>query len=159
MATAVTAIALGAASFGGYPGHSRRTAIGIGPLFRTLPYALSSGIAVTAGSLKAWLPPQRVAVVDDDGIMSEPWYRFFQYVANVRLGGPTGGSVKDLSATLSVVKSQAVAASASTVALAAQTSTNAEALEAVRQVAVQNSLAGAAQIPVVNRSGVRLLIE
>lgn len=41
-------------------------------------------------TLKAWLPAQRIPVLDPDGTMSRPWYLFFQYLANQRLGGPNG---------------------------------------------------------------------
>lgn len=154
MATAVTAIRLGTRVSGGVASANRRavTAITAGVFATASPYRANQNInQQTDVNLKAWLPPQRVRLVGADGLMSWEWYRFFQYVAEKRLGGPTAPSIMDLSSNVIAAKSDAATANANTAALAVQTQTNAEALEVTRQVVVNNNLPGAVQIPPVDR--------
>lgn len=154
MATAVTAVLLGTRVSGGVATANRRavTAITSGVYAAGAPYKANQNIdQETDVNLKAWLPPQRVRLVGPDGLMTWEWYRFFQYVANKRLGGPVAPSITDLSTNVIAAKTDAATANANTAALAVQTKTNAEALEVTRQVVVNNSLAGAAQIPPVDR--------
>jgi hypothetical protein len=153
MASATTAVRLGARVAGGTASAARTAmvALSAGVFCSGTPYAASSNIDAEADSnLKSWLPPQRVPVVAANGLMSVPWYRFFQYVAEKRLGGASAPSLPDVSANVVAAKQEAVAANAATATVAAQVKTNAESLEVVRQVAVNNNLSGAAQIPSVD---------
>lgn len=99
-------------------------------------------------SIKAWLPPPRVAVVDTkSGLMTPEWYRFFRYIAEDRLGGASAPSIGDVENTVTAAQS---AVTQNIVAISAVTeavNTNAQSLQTTIQVAQQNSLAGANQIP------------
>lgn len=103
-------------------------------------------------NLRSWLPPPRHpwGYVVGDKVMVDPiWYRFFQYVAEVRLGGIGGANVGDVVATVEAVQAESVAQAATVASVSTQTQANAEALEATVQVSVNNGLAGALQIPPV----------
>ena len=103
-------------------------------------------------NLRAWLPTPGQPVVDAVGRMTPPWYRFFAYVAETRLGGITGPSVPDVAAGVATAITTSTAESGRIGALAAQSQTNAEALSVVVQVAQNNGLVGADQIPPVSRN-------
>jgi hypothetical protein len=130
--------------------------VNAGVLCTASPYAASGGInAMPLDNLKSWLPPQRVPVVDPrTGLMSVPWYKFFSFVAEVKLGGASAPTVTDLASNVVDVKTEAVAANATAAAVATQAAANAVALEATKQVVVNNSLTGSTQIPPVTLGNV-----
>lgn len=108
----------------------------------------------------SWLPAAGVPIgwVTVDGkrlpvhIDVHSWYRFLNTVAEVKLGGFSGNTVPDVVAAVETTQTAAVSASRLVAAVASQTQTNAEALDAARQVIVNNSLTGASQIPAVQLS-------
>lgn len=112
----------------------------------------ASGAGITNESqygAKSWLPPARVAVVDKDGIMTPAWYRFFDYLANQRLGGPRAPAISDLETTI-VGTQQTVTVTVGNVdALGQQAQANALALQATVEVSQNSALPGADQIPPV----------
>ena len=123
-----------------------------------VPIRMVSGLWSTAGitasanleNLQAWLPPQRQPVAYQQGnqFFCDPaWYRFFEFVANVKLGGQSGPTLPDVAATVTETQATAAAASATVTEIAQQTTANAEALAATVQVAVDNDLTGWEQIP------------
>ena len=112
-------------------------------------------VAVTEQvNLRQWLPPIRQPVVVADGkggmVMDATWYRFFDHVANVRLGGADAPSVPDLVASAIETQATVATTSASLATVATQTQTNAEVLAVVSEVASVNALTGADQIPPVS---------
>lgn len=152
MASATTVVYLGSPV--GTTASASRTAttiISVGVLCTGAPYASSDNINTEqTTNLKSWLPSQRVPLVDAKGLMTLPWYKFFEFVANIKLGGPAAPTVTDLSANVVSVKADAVAANVAAAAVATQAASNAIALEATKQVVVNNSLPGSAQIPPVS---------
>jgi len=102
-------------------------------------------------SLKTWLPHRTVPVVGSDGTMNDEWYRFFNYVANTKLGGASSATLPDIAATVTEAQVNATTAATTVAGVTQQVANNAEALSAVREVAVNNSLSGATQIPSVQR--------
>lgn len=156
MASATTTISLGAYTASAAT-VARTATVGVsaGVLCTAAPYAASSNInSASLDNLKSWLPPQRVPVVDKNGLMTVPWYKFFSFVADVKLGGASAPTVTDLASNVISVKTDAVAANATAAAVATQAAANAVALEATKQVVVNNSLAGSAQIPPVTLGNV-----
>jgi len=117
------------------------------------PFAGGSGLIGTQSLLRTRLPSAQVpigAMADGSPIYMNPtWYRFFDFIANVQLGGPQGPSVTDLSTTVVSTRSDAIQAQQSVSALTQQTVANAQALGAVVQVTQTSSLPGASQIPPV----------
>lgn len=156
MASASTEISLGVfTSTSASSARSASIVVSVGALCTAAPYAASDGInTAQLTNLKSWLPSQRVPLVDKNGLMSLPWYKFFEFVANIKLGGPAAPTVTDLSNNVISVKADAVAANATAAAVATQTAANAIALEATKQVVVNNSLAGSTQIPPVTLGNV-----
>lgn len=77
------------------------------------------------------------------------WYRFFNTVANVKLGGINGATVPDVASTVTATIETAAAAEAQVAAVTQQVQTNAEAAYVMRNVIKQASLAGSDQIPEV----------
>lgn len=96
--------------------------------------------------LKAWLPPPRVKLVDDNGLMRPEWYRFFRYIAEDRLGGANGPSVPDVASSLGDVQSAVTTNVGAVNVVAAAVNTNAGVLQSTVEVTKQNSLAGSDQI-------------
>lgn len=114
-----------------------------------------TGIQDEAENLKAWLPPQRQPIAYQQNGMwycDPTWYRFFQYVAEIKLGGANGPTLTSVAESATSTAETAAAAQTQVSALTQQSQTNAEALAAVRQVAQDNSLSGAEQIPPVQLS-------
>lgn len=103
-------------------------------------------------NLKAWLPSRHIKVLNVDGTMSDPWYRFFHYLANIKLGGPNSATLPDIETTVTTAQSQAATVAATTAGLTQQVAQNAESLAATVEVAESNALAGATQIPRVQRT-------
>lgn len=106
----------------------------------------------TRGAL-TWLPSesQPLGFVNKDGsVRINPyWYRFFNTVANVKLGGINGATVPDVASTVTATIETAAAAEAQVAAVTQQVQTNAEAAYVMRNVIKQASLAGSDQIPEV----------
>ena len=98
------------------------------------------------GQLKAWLPPQRVKLVDDQGFMRPEWYRFFRYIAEDRLGGATGPSVPDVASSLTDVQSAVTTSVSAVNVVSAAVNTNASVLQSTVEVTQRNGLAGSDQL-------------
>lgn len=121
----------------------------------------ASGVSASAdlANLRAWLPPQRTpfAWVTVGGqrlpvyIDATTWYRFFQFVADVRLGGADGATIPDIVAAVVSSLSQSATTAAVASITAQQTQANAEALAATVQVVQTASLPGSTQIPPVQQ--------
>lgn len=112
--------------------------------------------AANLENLRSLLPAQRTPFATNskgEKFNVEPhWYKFFDYLVNQYLGGLTQPTVADIVAALETTMTQATTASQTTALLQQQTQTNAEALSAVVQVANNNALTGAEQIPRVSLS-------
>ena len=108
--------------------------------------------ADTRGAL-TWLPRESepLGIVNKDGTVriSPYWYRFFNTVANVKLGGIEGATVPDVASTVTATIEIAAAAEAQSASVAQQVQTNAEAAYVMRNVIKQAALAGSDQIPEV----------
>ena len=106
----------------------------------------------TRGAL-TWLPRESEPlgrVNKDGGVTISPyWYRFFNTVANVKLGGIEGATVPDVASTVTATIEIAAAAEAQSASVAQQVQTNAEAAYVMRNVIKQAALAGSDQIPEV----------
>jgi hypothetical protein len=106
-------------------------------------------------NLRSLLPSQRhpFGFVDGKPVYVEAaWYRFMDYLVNTFLGGPGSPTMADVIAAIEAAL-EAQATQTQTLALiAAQSQTNAEALAAVVQVAQDNALTGAEQIPRVSQT-------
>lgn len=118
------------------------------------PYSGGVGINVSSESAKEQLQiPQSMTVGTlPDGTpvtMSPEWFRFWSVMFNQRLGGPQGDSIPDITTTVVSTRTQAIAATNGVAAVSQQVDANAQSLAATVQVAKNNSLAGAAQIPPV----------
>ena len=123
-----------------------------------LPIRMSSALwsagAPSGGGEVAWLPPARQPVTFTDARTGQTfcdpaWYRFFEYIAEQRLGGKTGPSITTVVQTLTDTQTTAAAATSTVAELQQQTQANAESLYVVRSVAKLNLLDGAEQIPPV----------
>lgn len=101
----------------------------------------------------AWLPSAQTPIgrAKPDGtvVMEPAWYRFFQHVADVRLGGRAAASLPDVITTVETTQAAAVQSGQQVSALTQQSQANAESLNVVRQVVQNNALVGAGQIPPV----------
>jgi hypothetical protein len=101
----------------------------------------------------AWLPSAQTPIADLNGrgqyVMNPSWYRFFQHLAEVRLGGRAAPSLPDVVTTVETTQAAAVQSGQQVSALTQQSQANAESLNVVRQVVQNNALTGAAQIPPV----------
>ncbi len=116
------------------------------------------GVSTTAARPNdvAWLPSaqtpfgwvtingQRYPMTPDPA-----WYRAFQHLFEVRLGGRAAPSLPDVVTTVETTQAAAVQNGQQVTALTQQSQANAESLAVVRQVAVNNALTGADQIPPV----------
>lgn len=111
-------------------------------------YAAGAGVDTTQTDTqnKAWLPPAQVPVVDQSGRMTGPWYRFFDYLANRKVGreSPTVG---DLVSSVESSQAAVTAVVATVQDVADTTLQNAQSLATTVEVVRNNSLAGASQIP------------
>lgn len=79
--------------------------------------------------------------------MNVQWYRFFSYLAEVKLGGVQSATLPDIQSTVVTAQEQASTAAAAAVGVQQQVVNNAEVLATVVEVAQNNSLSGASQIP------------
>lgn len=104
----------------------------------------------------AWLPsaqtPFGFVTINGQRYPMTPdpaWYRAFQHVFEVKLGGRSAPSLPDVVTTVESTQAAAVQSGQQVSALTQQGQANAESLNVVRQVVQNNSLVGAAQIPPV----------
>lgn len=100
----------------------------------------------------AWLPPVRQPLVYVDSrtgnyYCDPSWYRFFEYIAEKKLGGKTGPTLPAVVSTVNDVQVTSASAAVEVASLQQQTAANAEALYATRAVVKNNGLAGSDQIP------------
>jgi hypothetical protein len=77
------------------------------------------------------------------------WYRLLDFVCNVQNGGPSAPTITDLSTATVSTRDQAIQAQTDVASVGQQVTANAASLGAVVQVAQNNSLTGAGQIPPV----------
>ena len=75
--------------------------------------ASAAGTVAWAGSKAAprsvnWIPNANVPVLDSSGRMAQPWYKFFQEIANRRLGGIDAPTVADVVVTQNAVQASVV---------------------------------------------------
>ena len=160
MASATCAISLGyRAATAAAKGGRSQVDIFVGARVTSVKVANAAEISGTGPSnLKAWLPPQRtpIAYVDINGqqtpvyIDASTWYRFLQYVAEIKLGGVNGPTLANVAADVVTAKSEASAAAIGQASIGQQVQANAQALAVTVEVAQTNSLAGADQIPPVS---------
>jgi hypothetical protein len=80
------------------------------------------------------------------------WDLFFRYQWETRLGGISGQSLPDVVTTVTATQETAAQSAAEVSAIGQQTQANAESLSVVVQVAQNNALTGADQIPPVRLS-------
>jgi hypothetical protein len=119
--------------------------------------AAGVGTQDNATSLKAMFPGQRVQLVDQDGYITQPWYRFFDYLLNTKLGGIAAPSITDVSDSIASVQDATSSVVNTVVSVTEMATQNAAALDTVREVAQTAALPGADQIPSVSRSPGRVL--
>lgn len=113
-------------------------------------FTTGSGVSSqeTQRSLKAWLPSAKVPVVDPKtGLMAAQWYRFFNYLCEKKLGGVNAPAVADIVTSVESAQAAVTSTVSAITSLAEVTNQNATSLAAAREVAVNNSLTGATQIP------------
>jgi hypothetical protein len=111
-----------------------------------------------AASAKAMLPTPATPIGYVNGDRTKPvyidagtWYRLLDFIINVKLGGVAAPSVTDIASTITSVQ-EAVTTTVTTVNSVTETVVqNAAALDTVREVAQNNSLSGASQIPRIQR--------
>jgi hypothetical protein len=101
----------------------------------------------------AWLPlagtPIGRTKPDGTVVMDPAWYRAFEHLFNVKIGGRFAPSLPDVVTTVESTQAAAVQSGQQVGALTQQSQANAESLNVVRQVVQNNALTGAAQIPPV----------
>jgi hypothetical protein len=102
--------------------------------------------------LKSWLPHRRDRWMQDDGTPTDEFFRFMDYLANTMIGGPSTATLPDVVATVTSAQANATTAAATVAGVSQQVNSNAESLSVVVEVAVNNSLVGAAQIPPVQHT-------
>ncbi len=104
------------------------------------------GRSTNARTLVSWLPKADTPIYKGGPAFSPEWWRFFHEIAK-RLDGIRGMSIADVQAT--VEATQTTLLEAQTIALQAQSSANAASasIEVIREVAINNGLDGAGQIP------------
>jgi hypothetical protein len=101
----------------------------------------------------AWLPSAQTPIgrakPDGSVVMDPAWYRAFQHLFEVKLGGRAAPSLPDVVTTVESTQAAAVQNGQQVGALTQQSQANAESLNVVRQVVQNNALTGASQIPPV----------
>jgi len=70
----------------------------------TVPWAGSKAAPKSVN----WIPNANVPVLDQNGRMAQSWYKFFQEIANRRLGGIDAPTVADVIVTQSAVQASVV---------------------------------------------------
>lgn len=112
----------------------------------------SSTGAGGSGGAVAWLPPARQDMVyfnqRTNSYKCDPsWYRFFEYMAETKLGGKAGPTLPAVVTALTDTQTTSAASTAAVTAVQQQTQANAEALFVTREVVKLNGLTGSEQIP------------
>ncbi len=105
-----------------------------------------SGNASSARSTVYWLPLQSVPVVRPDGTFTMEWWRFFAEVSR-RLAGVKGPSITDIQTTTTALQESVLEATATAVAAHAAAEAAEARIDVVREVAINNGLSGAGNIP------------
>ena len=124
-----------------------------------LPNSDDIGGGGGGGNLKSWLPPQRVAiayveVMENGQMVRKPayvdaatWYKFFTFVAEIKLGGVNGPTMTNVADDVVLAKAQVSTVVAEQALVTQQVQANAEALKVTVEVSQGAALAGAEQIP------------
>lgn len=133
--------------------HGRSTAtITTGALEGANPYSGGNSVTGNTGR-RVPLPNASIpfGTVNAQGqVIVEPsWYQAFDFFFNKQLGGPSAPSIAELSTATVSTRDQAIQAQTDVASVSQQVTTNAASLGAVVQVAQNNSLTGASQIPPV----------
>jgi hypothetical protein len=98
-----------------------------------------------AAANKVLKPRRDVVAVDlKTGLLTEAWDRYFDYVENIKLGGPLAPSIPEIHETATVATAQAAI---TTAAIIQTIEINAESSAAAVEVAQTNNTPGAAVIP------------
>ena len=101
----------------------------------------------------AWLPSAQTPIgrakPDGSVVMDPAWYRAFQHLFEIKIGGRFAPSLPDVVTTVESTQAAAVQSEQQVGALTQQSQANAESLNVARQVLQNNALPGAAQIPPV----------
>lgn|SRR6185312_10595153 len=112
---------------------------------------MAAGNVAWGGSLAArkrvdWLPSAQVPVLDAGGLMSRPWYRFFQEIAHNRLGGIDAKTLPEVVTTATQTQAQVLGIQTGVVDMGAQVAAITGVVNTQTEVAQTNNLSGAAQI-------------
>jgi hypothetical protein len=132
------------------PGHHTGAVIYV-PFREVSGIFSATGVSASANlsNLRSFLPHSRQPVDSAGNLMDPSWYRFFQMFVDVFLGGVGSLTIADIVSAVTVSQENTTALSSLTQQIASQNLTNAAALSVVAQVARDNSLTGATQIPPV----------
>lgn len=102
-------------------------------------------------TIRAWLPSARVPIgygpKGEAFLFSPEWYRFFEEVANRRLGGINGPTVPSIQSQVVTTQEAVIVNEQQIVNTQAVIVQNAQSLLASREVSIGASLPGAALIP------------
>jgi len=90
-----------------------------------------------------WLPGAQVPVLDAGGRMSKPWYRFFQEIAQNRLGGIDAKTLPEVETTTAKTQEQVLSVQSNTDLAVQAVNACVTAVNTTRQVAVNSNLSGA----------------
>lgn len=113
---------------------------------------MATGAVAWGGSIAKrrqvnWLPSAATPVLDDQGRFTRPWYLFLAEVANKRLGGLEAPTVTDVVTGQEKTQRQVLAAQDGTIAALAAVNACVVSINTITDVAVNNNLSGATQIP------------
>ncbi len=102
-------------------------------------------------TIRAWLPAARhpigTTASGETVLMTTEWYRFFEEVADRRLGGINGPTVPVVQSQVEVTQTAVVNAEQSIATTQAVVVQNAQALATSREVSISGGLPGATLIP------------
>jgi len=105
-----------------------------------------AGNPSTNRSTVYWLPRQDQPVIRPDGTFTMEWWRFFAEVSR-RLAGVKGPSLSDIQTTATALQDSLLEVTATAVAAHAAAEAAESRIDVVREVAINNGLAGAGNIP------------
>lgn len=114
------------------------------------------GGSVAKRSRVNWIPGAQVPVLDATGRMAPTWYRFFQEIAENRLGGINAPTVPEVVTTAAQTQSQVLAVQTSADNAIQTVNACVTSVNTAKQVAVNNNLSGATQIPTVQPANPKL---
>jgi len=92
-------------------------------------------------------PNARVPLTDSSGRITPEWDRFLQYVFEEKLGGVSAPTISEVQSTVGAVQTAVTSNVTTITVLADVVNANASAQQTATQVAQQNNLSGATQIP------------